>query len=360
MQPLPDLPDVTGLTPTQLAALMPSRGRPSPARGRAVWRWLRATGIPQAWPTVLPEAGAAALAQLSEHTRLPEVTVEQTLRSTDGTVKWQLACRGLPVEAVLIPAKGRSTVCISSQSGCTRYCDFCATARMGFGGQLTAGEMVAQVLLARMHAPADAPVTNVVFMGMGEPLDNLEAVLAALEVLNAGLNLAPRHCTVSTSGVLPALRTFWNATGASVALSLHATSQPLRDQLMPRVARWPLAELSAFMRQAAASHPDRHFFVEYVLLAGVNDGEQDAERLVALLAQTRARVNLIPFNASAGAAYRRPDAAAVQAFQRRVMAGGLLCLVRETRGEDAAAACGQLAVRRSGLGQLQANGTLNM
>ena len=346
----PDLrPDLTGLTPAALAALMPTEGQPSLVRGKALWRWLRTlSALPTALPATLPEAGKDALATLASKVRLPDVTITDRIASRDGTLKWRLSCRGLPVETVLIPTPTRATVCVSSQSGCTRYCDFCATATMGFLGALTAGEIVAQVLIARQASPV--PVTNVVFMGMGEPLDNLDAVLTAIDVLEHGLNLSPRHVTVSTSGVLPKLERLWSESRAAVALSLHATTQPLRDRLMPRVRRWSLDDLVAFMRQASAAEPSsksggRHFFIEYTLIDGVNDHDADADRLVALLDGVRARVNLIPYNPSTVTIYRRPAPERVRAFQRRILDQGLICLVRETRGDDTAAACGQLATR---------------
>ncbi|MFO0748473.1 MAG: 23S rRNA (adenine(2503)-C(2))-methyltransferase RlmN [Myxococcota bacterium] len=361
--------ETTGLTSAALGALMPRDDRPSPTRGKAVWRWLRGlspeaweSGAATAWPDAIPDVAAAALASLRAHARPPDLRVEERVASLDGTLKWRLACRGAPVETVLIPTPTRATVCVSSQSGCTRWCDFCATARMPFAGSLTAGQIVAQVLLAR--ASATVPVTNVVFMGMGEPLDNLDQVLAAIAVLDDGVGLAPRHVTVSTSGVLPALERLWRESRASVALSLHATTQELRDRLMPRVRKWPIADLVAFMRAASAAEDvaaasgrkPRHFFIEYALMEGVNDGPDDAERLVALLAGVRARVNLIPFNGSdpgggvAPILYRRPSPERIRAFQACVMAAGFICIVRETRGDDAAAACGQLAYRASALG----------
>jgi 23S rRNA (adenine2503-C2)-methyltransferase len=321
-----------------------AKGTASLTHGRAVWRWLRETGLPETWPGTLPDAGRHALAQLQQHVTLPDVRVEEMLRSTDGTLKWRLGARGLALETVLIPNPSRSTVCISSQSGCTRYCDFCATARMGFAGQLTAGEMVAQVLLARAHAPSEAPVTNVVFMGMGEPLDNLEEVLAAVEVLEHGLSLGPRHVTISTSGVLPGMATFVEKSRACLALSLHATTNELRTTLMPRVARWPLEALTEFMRDTSRRQPGRHFFIEYILLKDLNDSLADAERLVQLMEGVRARINLLPFNSVDDARYVRPSDDTVRAFQARVVQGGLLCITRETRGQDAAAACGQLVV----------------
>ncbi len=339
--------ELLGLTPAELGALMPRDGRPSLTRGKAVWRWLRdaapgdRAGWPQAWPEVLPEAGAQALARLREQVSLPTTSIVERRTSRDGTIKWALDCGGRIIETVMIPTDTRATVCVSSQSGCTRWCDFCATARMGFGGQLTAGEIVAQVLLAK--AAANVPLTNVVFMGMGEPLDNIDAVLAAIRVLDEGLGISPRHCTVSTSGVLPKMQRLWEESRASVALSLHATTQELRDRLMPRVRKWPLDLLCAWMREASARDHKRHFFIEYALLADVNDSAEDALRLVSLLEGVRARVNLIPFNATEGVPHRRPAADRIRAFQERVMAAGLITIVRETRGEDAAAACGQLA-----------------
>lgn len=336
---------LTGLGPRALAELMPRDGRPSLARGRAIWSWLRAVGLPEAWPERLPEVAASAIEALRARVSLPDTQVEARVTSADGTIKWRLSCRGAPIETVLIPSATRATVCVSSQSGCTRYCDFCATARMPFGGQLTSADIVAQVLLARAHAAV--PLTNVVLMGMGEPLDNLPAVLGAIEVLDEGLGIAPRHVTVSTSGVLPRMQALWSASRASLALSLHATTQEVRDRLMPRVKRWPIEALVEWMREASAvvepGRKPRHFFIEYALLDGVNDGDDDAERLVALLGGVRARVNLIPFNPTPTLPYRRPSPERVRAFQARVMAAGLICIVRETRGDDAMAACGQLA-----------------
>ena len=335
--------ELTALTPDDLARLMPRDGRPSLARGKAVWRQLR-EAEPGTWPRPSTDLGQGAIDALAGRVRLPEVTMVERRDAADGTIKWRLACRGLPIETVMIPSPGtgRATVCVSSQSGCTRWCDFCATARMTFGGGLSAGEIVQQVMIARRAATAAGlPLTNVVFMGMGEPLDNLDAVLGAIRVIDQGLGIAPRHCTVSTSGVLPKMQRLWTESRASLALSLHATTQELRDRLMPRVKKWPLAALREWL--VANADPKRPVFVEVALLAGVNDSEADAERLVAWLEGIPARVNLIPFNPTSHVPYRRPDRQVVRAFQRRVMAGGRLCIVRETRGDDALAACGQLA-----------------
>jgi 23S rRNA (adenine2503-C2)-methyltransferase len=335
---------VTALKPAELAALMPAeRGGPSTTHGRAIWRWLRQVGLPTAWPDHLPEAGRATLATLRAQVQLPDVVEEARVQSQDGTVKWRLRCRGAPVETVLIPHDGRSAVCISSQSGCTRSCDFCATARMPFQGHLTAGEMVAQALLARARAPASSPVRSVVFMGMGEPLDNLEEVLRAVDVMEHGMSLGPTHVTVSTSGVLPRMEEFMARCRACLALSLHATTDEQRAVLMPGTRRWRIRDLMDVMGRASRA-TGRHFFIEYVLLDGVNDTEEDARRLVELTRGVRVCVNLIPFNAiDVERGYRRPPEERVRRFQRVVMDNHVLCVLRQPRGGDAAAGCGQLA-----------------
>lgn len=324
---------------------MPSdAGGPSITHGQAIWRWLRGVGIPREWPQTLPYAGKAALAQLRRHVQLPDVVVDKRLDSTDGTVKWRLNCRGAPVETVYIPHHGgRATVCVSSQSGCTRSCDFCATARMGYRGNLTAGEMVAQALLAKVNARPDAPVKSVVFMGMGEPLDNLEEVLKAVDILEFGLSLGPTHVTVSTSGVLPRMEEFVQRTRACLALSLHATTDELRERLMPGTRRWKLDQLVDLMRRTSG-RGGRHYFIEYLLLRDVNDSDQDALRLAELLTGVRCAINLIPFNSiDKERGYARPDEERARAFQKVLLDRRLVCVIRQSRGEDAAAACGQLA-----------------
>jgi 23S rRNA (adenine2503-C2)-methyltransferase len=309
------------------------------ARAKAVWRQLREHPL-EPLPETMPGCGKAALSWLSEHLVTTAMTVQTTHTSADGTTKWTLDLAGRLVEAVLIPQPTRSTVCVSTQSGCTRYCEFCATARMGFLGNLPADAIVAQVLLAKRFAPS--PLTNVVMMGMGEPLDNLDEVLRAIAVIDEGLLISARHVTVSTSGLIPKMERLWKESRASLALSLHATTQELRDRLMPRVRKWPLTELCAWMREATRNDP-RHVFIEYTLLDGINDSDADAERLAELLAGIRCRINLIPFNPTPSIAFERPSRERVLAFRDRLIGLGYLTIVRETRGDDAAAACGQLA-----------------
>ncbi len=265
--------------------------------------------------------------------------------SADGTVKLALRLADASVETVLIPGRGRRTACVSSQAGCTRRCDFCATSRLGAGRNLRAGEIVLQYLVTAAAVPASPP-RNVVFMGMGEPLDNLEAVLAAVRGLtDVHPGLSPRHVTVSTAGVLPAMKRFLARSDANLALSLNATTDDVRTRLMPHNARWPIAALLGLLREAGARQPGRRFFVEYVLLAGVNDGDADARRLAGLLHGIEAQVNVIPHNPFPGSPYQAPSRAATLRFQQRLKAEGGRSIVRWPRGADVAGACGQLALR---------------
>jgi 23S rRNA (adenine2503-C2)-methyltransferase len=277
--------------------------------------------------------------------RISAPRVEERLVSTDGTTRYVLAFGETRVETVRIPSQTRSTICVSSQAGCTRHCTFCATATLGFKRQLTAAEMVAQFFLARLEAPKTAPARNVVFMGMGEPMDNLDEVLRAIEVLtqSPAPQLRAEQITVSTSGVVPGMRRFLKSSKASLALSLNATTDAARERLMPQNKLWPIAQLIEALEEEAAIHPRREHFIEYVLFEGINDTPEDADRLVRLLEKVPSRINLIPHNPFPQSPYRPPTEAAMIAFQQRVVRQGRLCLVRWPRGREIAAACGQLA-----------------
>jgi 23S rRNA (adenine2503-C2)-methyltransferase len=218
---------------------------------------------------------------------------------------------------------------------------------MGFLRPLRADEIVLQYALARAEAPTGAPPRNVVFMGMGEPLDNLEEVLRAVEVLTdeASPRLRAHHVTVSTSGILPAMKAFLRRSRAHLALSLNATTDEARDRLMPQNRKWPIAALLGALLEDHRRGGGRRYFVEYVLWDGVNDSDADARRLVDLLRELPAHVNLIPHNPFAGSALRPPSTERVRAFQELVKAGGARCLVRWPRGREIGAACGQLARR---------------
>jgi 23S rRNA (adenine2503-C2)-methyltransferase len=233
---------------------------------------------------------------------------------------------------------------VSSQAGCTRQCDFCATARLGFGRNLRAGEIVLQYLVAAAANPECQP-RNVVFMGMGEPLDNLDEVLAAVRGLTDVFpGLAPRHVTVSTAGVLPGMKRFLAESSANLALSLNATTDDVRTRVMPHNTRWPIAALLDLLREDGARRSKRRSFIEYVLLAGINDTDDDARRLGELLRGLNAQVNLIPHNAFPGSAYAAPSRAATLRFQEQVKSRRVKSIVRWPRGADIAGACGQLAL----------------
>jgi 23S rRNA (adenine2503-C2)-methyltransferase len=336
-------PSFTGLPLDELTERLSSRTRAVAAR-----QWLfDARPAPAALPERIPGVTPSAWAAVRESAPLPAWSLAARRQAPDGTTKLALTLEGATIESVLIPGHGRSTVCVSSQAGCTRQCTFCATARMGFTRQLTAGEIVLQYVVARLEAPAAAPARNVVFMGMGEPMDNLDAVLAAVRWLTdeAAPRLSPRHVTVSTSGVLPGLRRCLRESDALVALSLNATTDGQRERLMPHTRLWPIAALLDALREDHARGLGRRYLVEYVLWEGVNDADADAERLAALLAGLPAHVNLIPHNPFAGSPLRAPGRARVEEFQRRVRGAGVRCLVRWPRGGQIAAACGQLALQ---------------
>lgn len=357
----------TGLTLAELTQQLGSRARALAAR-----RWLYACrpGPPSHLPERIPGVAPEPWQRLRERAPLPTWHEAERDVAPDGTVKFALRFAASPrdvpgvpqladgsqpmparspirVETVLIPARGRSTVCVSSQAGCTRRCAFCATATLGFARQLAASEIVLQYALAQAAAPPQAPARNLVFMGMGEPMDNLDAVLAAIAVLTdeGAPRLAAGHVTVSTSGVLPGLKRFLASSRAHLALSLNATTDAQRERLMPHTRTWPIGALLEALRADAATGSGRRYFIEYVLWDGENDRDDDARRLIALLAGLPAHVNLIPHNPFPESALQPALPARVRAFQQLLAAAGVRALVRQPRGREIAAACGQLALR---------------
>ncbi|WP_211332009.1 23S rRNA (adenine(2503)-C(2))-methyltransferase RlmN [Inmirania thermothiophila] len=342
--------NLLGLDRGGLAAYFAQRGEPA-FRAVQLARWVYRRGVTDfAAMTDLSKGLRARLAEEAELT-LPEVLAERV--SADGTRKWLLRLAdGNAVETVFIPEPDRGTLCVSSQVGCVLNCSFCMTARQGFSRNLTAAEIVAQVWLAQQRLGGFAiaersrrPITNVVLMGMGEPLLNLEAVIPALRLLvdDHGFGLSRRRVTVSTAGVVPGIRRLREAAPVSLAVSLHATTDALRDRLVPLNRKYPIRELLAACAEYVADDPRRRVTFEYVLLAGVNDAVADAEALVRLLRGIPAKVNLIPFNPFPGAPYRRPAQAAVDRFRDVLLAAGMTAITRRPRGDDIEAACGQLA-----------------
>jgi len=281
----------------------------------------------------------ALRAELAARVPFSSLTVERTARALDGTVKVLFRTHdGLPVEAVLMRYRdGRRSVCLSSQSGCPLTCTFCATGAMRFGRNLTAGEILDQAL----HFRRDEAVNHAVFMGMGEPMMNLDAVLAACRRL-PDLGITHRRTGISTVGWVPGIeRLAGEAPPLRLALSLHAPEDTLRSRLMPVNERYPLAEVIAACRRHY-ERKRRRVFVEYVMLAGVNDDPEQARALGQLLDPRAFKVNLIPFNPS-GSSYRGSSRAAIERFRGALERAGLEATIRLTRGRDIAAACGQLA-----------------
>jgi 23S rRNA (adenine2503-C2)-methyltransferase len=336
----------TGLSLETLSEALGSRTRALAAR-----RWLYGCRpVPSRLPARIPGVTPKAWAEVQAGAPLPAWTLAARQVSVDGTIKYALDVDGASFETVLIPAGGRSTVCVSSQAGCSRRCVFCATATIGFGRQLTAGEIVLQFLLAQSEAPETAPARNVVFMGMGEPMDNLDEVMAAVDrLLEPPLpRLGAGHITVSTSGVLPGIKRFLREGRGHLALSLNATTDEAREALMPHNRQWPIGDLLEALREDQRRGSGRRYFVEYVLWDGVNDTEEDVRRLLALLSGLDAHVNLIPHNPFPSSPLRPSPPAAVSRFQTQLQAGGVRCLIRQPRGREIAAACGQLALRNDG------------
>lgn len=280
--------------------------------------------------------------------RLPDVAVD--MPSRDGTRKWMLRLAdGNSIEMVYIPEKDRSTLCVSSQVGCALNCSFCSTAQQGYNRNLTTAEIIGQVVLATRliglpQNKGERVITNVVLMGMGEPLLNFDNVVKAMELMqdDYAFGISKRRVTVSTAGVVPAIDQLREAIDVSLAVSLHAPNDELRNELVPINRKYPIAELLAACRRYCADVPHRRVTFEYAMLEGVNDTPEHARALLKLLRGTPAKVNLIPFNPFPGTSYRRSSQEAIDRFRDILMAGNLITVTRKTRGDDIAAACGQL------------------
>ncbi len=280
--------------------------------------------------------------------RLPEVAVDKPSR--DGTRKWMLRLAdGNSIEMVYIPETDRSTLCVSSQVGCALNCSFCSTARQGYNRNLTTAEIIGQVVLASRliglpQNKGERVISNVVLMGMGEPLLNFDAVVKAMELMqdDYAFGISKRRVTVSTAGVVPAIDQLRAAIDVSLAVSLHAPDDALRNELVPLNRKYPIAELLAACRRYCVDAPHRRITFEYAMLAGVNDTPEHARALLKVLRGTPSKVNLIPFNPFPGTNYRRSSQETIDRFRDILMAGNLMTVTRKTRGDDIAAACGQL------------------
>lgn len=291
-------------------------------------------------------------AELADAATLSLPRIINQHESADGTFKWLMAARnGQAIETVFIPEADRGTLCISSQVGCALDCAFCATAKQGFNSNLTTAEIVGQVWTAIRELPrrpnGEPAVSNVVFMGMGEPLANYRHVVPALEILldDYGYGLSRRRVTLSTSGLVPQLDKLAHECNVALAVSLHAPDDGLRDRLVPINRIHPIDELLDACWRYVSAYGNRHVTFEYVMLDGVNDQPEHADALVRLLRGKPAKVNLIPFNPFPGTEFERSPDAVIDRFRDRLRARNIVTTVRRTRGDDIDAACGQLAGR---------------
>jgi 23S rRNA (adenine2503-C2)-methyltransferase len=316
-----------------------------PYRADQIAAWLYRRGVED--PEQMTDLGAELRARLASEWQLSALEVERVDRSVDGTCKAALVARdGARIEAVLIPEDDRMTLCVSTQVGCAMACDFCATGFMGFRRNLRAAEIVDQVCRMRALTP-ERPISNVVFMGMGEPLLNLDAVVEAIRLLidPKAFAIAPRRVTVSTVGLVPKIAELLTRVPINLAVSLHATTDAVRDRLVPLNRRYPLAELLGALRGLPQVTPRRPVFFEYTLIAGVNDSVEDANRLPGLLHGIPSKLNLIPMNPHPDSPLRPPDDDAIDRFLAVLSRRGMTVTLRRSRGPDIQAACGQLALR---------------
>lgn len=326
----------------RLATWFEAHGEPA-YRARQVVAWLHRHGVTDFM--AMSDLGKACRSRLAATFELSRLLPSQILPSRDGSVKALFPLGGgAMVEAVVIPEPGRTTLCVSSQAGCPIGCTFCATAAQGFERNLEPHEILAQIRWAR-DLLGEERLTNVVFMGMGEPLSNYRAVASVCRLLldPVAYGLSHRRVTVSTSGIPAMIRRLADELDVALALSLHAADDALRDRLVPLNRIHPIAELMAAARYYLGRRPGRHVLIEYALLDGVNDTVADARALARLLRGLAVKVNLIAFNPFPGTVYRRPSETRIAAFQETLTREGIFNRLRRTRGGDIAAACGQLA-----------------
>jgi 23S rRNA (adenine2503-C2)-methyltransferase len=341
--------NVLGLDRAGLAAFFEGLGE-KPFRARQLLQWIHRHGVDDFG--AMTSLGKDLRARLAEAAVIRAPRARQDQVAADRTRKWLFELAdGNCVETVFIPEPDRGTLCISSQVGCGLNCTFCATGAQGYNRNLSAAEIVGQVWAASRLLGAAGPgrrrITNIVFMGMGEPLLNFDNVVGAIRVLldDLAYGLSRRRVTVSTAGLVPLIDRLHGSCPVSLAVSLHAPNDALRTELVPLNRKYPIAELLAACRRYVADEPRRRITFEYVMLEGVNDSVAHAHELARLLRDLPAKVNLIPFNPFPQTRYRRSSQAAIDAFREVMLRAGLMTITRRTRGDDIDAACGQLAGR---------------
>ena len=340
--------NLAGLTLSGLTCLFEDLGE-KPFRASQVMKWIHQRGVTDI--NLMSDISKILRERLHEigEIRLPDVRDE--FFSTDGSRKWIVeVASGSRVEMVYIPEEGRGTLCISSQAGCSLDCTFCATGKQGFDSNLSVAEIIGQLWwankkLGNYEQPGNHPVSNVVMMGMGEPLLNFDNVIDSVNIMmeDIAYGLSKRKVTISTSGVVPAINKMIGLTEASLAISLHAPNDGLRNQIMPINKKYPIAELLQSVKSYMASLSDNRVpLIEYTLIKGVNDHRQHARDLSELLASFPSKINLIPFNTFELSDYERPSNASVSNFREILRKAGHTVTVRTTRADDIGAACGQL------------------
>lgn len=335
--------EITELSREQLAAWFEARGTRA-FRADQVMRWIYGHGAGSF--DEMTNIARSVREKLARHFTLRPLSVAEDRMAGDGTRKVAFSLKdGNCVESVLIGEKDHYTVCISTQAGCAMGCAFCKTARSGLARNLTPGEITGQVLAARRMAPGDKPLTNIVLMGMGEPLANYENVILALSIITDaenGMKFASRRVTLSTAGVAPKIETLAKDSKVRLAVSLNAPDNDTRSRLMPLNRTYPIEAVLDACRAYSRLHRDRITF-EYILLKGINDTPEQAAKLARLVAPIRGKVNLIPYNIHEGAAFSRPGTEAINKFHDILIEKHCTAMIRWSKGEDINAACGQLA-----------------
>lgn len=314
---------------------------------RQLWRWLYKSDKLASTFDEMTDLSKSFREQLSKSARIDTLGLENVHQSKDGTRKITFRLdTGGTIETVLIPAEGRTTICVSSQWGCALNCQFCLTGRTGFKRSLSHGEIVDQIVIAKRMFESESRICNVVFMGEGEPAHNINNVIRAVDTMihDQGLHVSHNKVTVSTSGLVPEIRRFVEESNANLAVSLHATNDELRNWLMPINRKYPLHELMATLRDVFPRTTTRQqkVFFQYLMLKGVNDSLEDARELVRLTAHVPCKINLIHFNSHDGTMFEASDDSTTSAFQDFLMSKGLVVTIRKSRGDDGMMACGQL------------------
>lgn len=340
--------NLLGLSKQQLEAFLLDLGE-KPFRAIQLMKWIHQFGVTDF--DEMTNISKDLRARLKECAEVRPPVVRERFDAEDGCFKWIVEVEsGSSVETVYIPEAGRGTLCISSQAGCSLDCSFCATGKQGFNSDLTTAEIIGQLWLANCEldtfgTKTPRKVTNVVMMGMGEPLMNFENVMSAISLMMEDncYGLSKRRVTISTSGVVPAMDRLKEYTDASLAISLHAPNDELRSQIVPINRKYPISELLRSTNDYLDSLPDsRVATIEYILISGVNDHRQHARELAEVLKKTPCKINLIPFNPFEGSGYKRSSNSAISNFQKILRDAGYTVTIRTTRGDDIGAACGQL------------------